>query len=109
LIGPLAPRLYKSVDLLIFNPPYVPTSESELTDARRDTNFSGAWAGGAKGLEVTAKLLQLVPMLLSDKGRFYLVAIAQNHPEKLIMDMKGRYDLHGESCNDEQAVNDYSS
>jgi release factor glutamine methyltransferase len=68
------PRLRKSVDILIFNPPYVVTQSSEVGSR----GIEASWAGGESGREVMDRLFPLVPELLSDKGIFYLVVIKEN-------------------------------
>lgn len=57
LVEPLLPRLSRGIDLLVFNPPYVPTFDSEASEAQNDRDISGAWAGGADGMQVTDMLL----------------------------------------------------
>lgn len=78
LVSPLRRRLHHAVDVLIFNPPYVPTDAFEADSAQKDRNISGAWAGGLDGTVVTDVLLNQVEELLSAQGRFYLVAVKQN-------------------------------
>ncbi|KII93707.1 hypothetical protein PLICRDRAFT_402164 [Plicaturopsis crispa FD-325 SS-3] len=78
LDAPLASRLYHAVDLLLFNPPYVPTVDEEATDAQGTADLEGSWAGGTAGMQVTDLLLRNVEALLSDRGRFYLVAVTEN-------------------------------
>ncbi|KAH7104550.1 S-adenosyl-L-methionine-dependent methyltransferase [Auriculariales sp. MPI-PUGE-AT-0066] len=75
---PLVPRLRQNIDILLFNPPYVPTSNEEAALAQTDRGIAGAWAGGADGMEVTNQLLASLDSLLSPTGRFYLVALTQN-------------------------------
>ena len=41
-----ADRLDEQFDVLIFNPPYVVTSEEELADAQDKKGIAAAWAGG---------------------------------------------------------------
>jgi release factor glutamine methyltransferase len=56
----LGQRLMGKVDVLLFNPPYVPTGEHEASDAQHAGDISGAWAGGADGMQVTDRLLPVV-------------------------------------------------
>ena len=64
-------------DVLVFNPPYVPTSSSEM----RGDGIERSWAGGARGREVLDRLLPHVDALLSADGVLFLVLIAQNDPD----------------------------
>eukprot|EP00966_Prymnesium_polylepis_P083579 1935916-Prymnesium_polylepis.1 len=41
-----------TIDVLVFNPPYVPTSTEELREAEGTRDISAAWAGGVRGREV---------------------------------------------------------
>lgn len=58
LAGPLSTRLHDSIDLLIFNPPYVPTESIESKQGQEHGQISSSWAGGSDGMEVTNKLLR---------------------------------------------------
>ncbi|THH21012.1 hypothetical protein EW146_g447 [Bondarzewia mesenterica] len=60
LAQPLAARLAHSVDILVFNPPYVPTYDEEASAAQLGADIEGSWAGGADGMEVTNRLLDQV-------------------------------------------------
>lgn len=55
--APFAWRLHRRIDVLIFNPPYVPTSSEEAVSAQDTRDIAGAWAGGADGMVVTNRLL----------------------------------------------------
>ena len=91
------------VDMLIFNPPYVPTSElpalpilrtgderqyDEIGGNRLDTDsdlLSLSYAGGVDGMEVTDKLLNQLPILLSsERGMAYILLCKQNKPEEVV-------------------------
>nr|POE93289.1 erf1 methyltransferase catalytic subunit mtq2 [Quercus suber] len=86
----------RSVDVLIFNPPYVPTESlpalangheayaglSSNQIFERDSHLLAlSYAGGIDGMETTNRLLQNLPTVLSDRGVAYVLLCAQNHPE----------------------------
>ncbi|KAK5001937.1 hypothetical protein LTR28_012045 [Elasticomyces elasticus] len=82
------------VDVLIFNPPYVPTEHlptahteesSTRTTFDRDSHLlSLSYAGGTDGMEVTNRLLSQLPSILSsDRGVAYVLLCAQNRPEEV--------------------------
>ncbi|KAK6357944.1 S-adenosylmethionine-dependent methyltransferase [Orbilia blumenaviensis] len=99
----------KCVDILVFNPPYVPTSEhpslSTLRDGRQqkvivnskskkdydmeDYLFSLTYAGGDKGMETTDRLLDQLHEVLSDRGVFYLLLCAGNRPPEVVERITG--------------------
>lgn len=81
------------VDILIFNPPYVPTEVEEFTLGQQQVDISGAWAGGNDGMNVTEHLLRQVKALLSPSGCFYLVAVSQNKPAEIMQRMEQEYGL----------------
>ncbi|KAJ7169500.1 S-adenosyl-L-methionine-dependent methyltransferase [Mycena filopes] len=76
---PLLSRLHNSVDIILFNPPYVPTISDEASGAQNYRDIGGSWAGGQDGMQVTDRFFPQVADLLSPLGRFYLVAVAQNN------------------------------
>eukprot|EP01127_Copromyxa_protea_P003112 TRINITY_DN1297_c0_g1_i4.p1 TRINITY_DN1297_c0_g1~~TRINITY_DN1297_c0_g1_i4.p1 ORF type:complete len:169 (-),score=28.87 TRINITY_DN1297_c0_g1_i4:102-608(-) len=78
-------RLHGKVDLLVFNPPYVPSEEEELN--RED--LYAAWAGGVDGREVIDQLLPVVNPLLSIGGCFYMMVILENKPKEIQTIMEG--------------------
>ncbi|KIH89617.1 methyltransferase [Sporothrix brasiliensis 5110] len=75
------------VDVLLFNPPYVPTprlpqNESDTRDdfARDSHLLELAYAGGHDGMETTDRLLEALPDVLSGRGCAYILLCAQNRP-----------------------------
>jgi len=88
------PRLRHAVDILLFNPPYVPTYSEEVDDAQHGADIQGSWAGGMDGMEVTNLLLQQVDNLLSPIGQFYLVAVQQNDVPRIRKRMLDEHGLH---------------
>lgn len=89
-----------AIDVLIFNPPYVPTSEMPSrphtfkdeappeTPTFDDDSYllSLSYAGGADGMETTDRLIAALPDTLSLRGCAYILLCAQNKPE----DVKSR-------------------
>ncbi|KAL2182852.1 hypothetical protein L209DRAFT_768088 [Thermothelomyces heterothallicus CBS 203.75] len=97
-----------TVDVLVFNPPYVPTPElppvqpegnqqhhhhhhhQQAATAPSDEEDSRllalSYAGGRDGMEVTDRLIEALPEVLSPRGVAYLLLCAQNKPEEV----KGR-------------------
>ena len=85
------------VDVLIFNPPYVPsesvpTLAHEIKDSSVKRTFatdshllSLSYEGGKDGMEVTNRLLERLPSVLSkERGVAYLLLCRQNDPERVI-------------------------
>ncbi|KAL8831030.1 MAG: hypothetical protein Q9191_001097 [Dirinaria sp. TL-2023a] len=94
-----------TIDVLIFNPPYVPTeklpeppSNGESCDEKsldidvdqfenESRLLSLSYAGGQDGMEVTHRLLEELPGLLSvNQGVAYVLLCQQNKPTE-VMDM----------------------
>ncbi|RSH89487.1 S-adenosylmethionine-dependent methyltransferase [Saitozyma podzolica] len=84
LLKPLLPRVDRGVDVLVFNPPYVPTDLAEFEQTQASASLGGAWAGGSEGMGTTTTVIELLSDLLSPQGRFYLVAVEQNRPQDIV-------------------------
>lgn len=89
-----------SVDVFIFNPPYVP---AELPNFARHDDYNGllegqkkttfeqdsyllelSYAGGEDGMVVTNRMLEQIPGILSaERGVAYVLLCAQNKPEEV--------------------------
>eukprot|EP00250_Pteridium_aquilinum_P016027 c22903_g1_i2 orf=97-1068(-) len=87
LVTGLESHIAGAVDVLVFNPPYVPTSDDEVGIS----GITSAWAGGDRGRAVIDRILEVVDTLLSSKGWFYLVTVTANNPGEIcqIMRRKG--------------------
>ena len=105
-----------SVDVLLCNPPYVPTETvpdlvapplpllsnetSEDAAAKRAAAdhayaleshaLAATWSGGyPDGMEVTARLLEDLPRVLSAQGCAYVLLCARNRPEAVVRGVRG--------------------
>jgi len=79
LIDPLVDRMKNQVDILIFNPPYVPTEEAELKSL-----ISRSWAGGKRGRIVMDRLFPIIPQIMSSQGIFYLLILKENDQSDIL-------------------------
>lgn len=131
LVASLEHRLDASVDLLLFNPPYVPTDDAEVSKPVADlrnadpipreianplrnafqlqllvNGLSRAWAGGLDGRRVIDRFLASCLRLLSAGGMLYLLLLRENHHLDIV-DRLSREGLHCEitlarKCRNEQ-------
>ena len=88
--------------MLVFNPPYVPTDQGELpaglpkgleqggaattatTTFEQDSALLAlSYAGGRDGMEVTDRVIDALPEVLSDRGVAYILLCAGNKPEEV--------------------------
>lgn len=96
----LSPLGAGQVDVLIFNPPYVPTDELPPQDQRLASEGEGtlgasarferdsyllslSYAGGKDGMEITDRLIAALPEALSARGCAYILLCAGNKPEEV--------------------------
>ncbi|KAK8925121.1 hypothetical protein H634G_05719 [Metarhizium anisopliae BRIP 53293] len=84
------------VDVLVFNPPYVPTPEMPVRPGTFADDDGGepswddesyllslSYAGGRDGMETTERLVGMLPGVLSARGCAYLLLCRQNRPEEV--------------------------
>lgn len=70
-----------SIDVILFNPPYVPTGPEEMLSF----GIEAAWAGGENGRKVIDRfLLKEMPRVVRAKTLLYLVLIEANIPSEVI-------------------------
>lgn len=96
-----------SIDLLVFNPPYVPTpsnpiennipEQNKFYDIEAENVYSShnkmlikTWAGGAHGCEIINRVISILPDVLAPDGIFYLLIIKENNPALIIEDLRNR-------------------
>lgn len=81
-----------AVDVLVFNPPYVPAEE---VPERPETDEDDKWLdlallGGADGMVVTWEVLDNLGSILAPGGVAYILFCARNKPDDVARTMRGR-------------------
>jgi len=67
-------RIKGKFDVIVFNPPYLPTSKNERTDEE----INSAWDGGEEGSQVVLEFLKNFRKYLKKNGRCYLLVSSLN-------------------------------
>ena len=81
LASALLPRLAGRVHVIIFNPPYVPTSDEEVGNS---IGIEASWAGGLNGRRVIDRAIdQIVQLLEWPSGTAYMITVDDNRPAEL--------------------------
>ena len=82
------------IDILLFNPPYVPAEQVPSTPLLNDQSsewLDRALLGGTDGMEITWKLLDRLEELLEpSKGVAYVLFCARNRPSSVALIMRER-------------------
>ena len=95
-----------SVDVLVFNPPYVPTSEEELAQAVASHDISAAWAGGTRGRRILDRMLPALDAALSPRGVFYLLGVAENDFDEIAQALREQAGLEVKLIAERRAQNE---
>jgi release factor glutamine methyltransferase len=69
-VSGLEKRLAGMADVVVVNPPYVPTPEEEI----EIKGIAASWAGGLNGHQVIDRILPVCE-LLSEKGCMYMIVL----------------------------------
>ncbi|AQZ12143.1 MTQ2 (YDR140W) [Zygosaccharomyces parabailii] len=80
-----------TIDLLIFNPPYVPAERVPERPSGKDERnqwLDLALLGGEDGMIVTQKVLNQLDNILSPRGIAYILFCARNKPEQVAESMR---------------------
>lgn len=84
------------IDVLIFNPPYVVTSDEEIdsNEAPNDNPFNDkiiqSWAGGTNGRIIMDRVFDSMDSILSPTGVAYILVIEENKPKEIIAIMSAK-------------------
>ncbi|KAL7495960.1 hypothetical protein ACHAWT_004281 [Skeletonema menzelii] len=90
LASQLLDQLAGKVDVLIFNPPYVPTPDEEVGSS----GIEASWAGGSNGRVVIDRALpQIARLLAFPHGVAYVVTVDDNYPEQISQTMDELYGI----------------
>ncbi|CCH44275.1 hypothetical protein BN7_3836 [Wickerhamomyces ciferrii] len=78
------------IDIMIFNPPYVPAEEvPEIPQTEDDYKWLDlALLGGPEGMDVTERLLNNFDSILSENGIAYILFCARNKPKEVTEKLK---------------------
>ncbi|KAF5738439.1 hemK methyltransferase family member 2 [Tripterygium wilfordii] len=82
----LEKRMAGLVDVIVVNPPYVPTPEDEVGQE----GIASTWAGGENGRRVIDRILPVADRLLSHKGWLYMLFLTSNNPSEICLQMKDK-------------------
>jgi release factor glutamine methyltransferase len=85
LASAILPKWKGGIDILLFNPPYVPTPDDEVGS----TGIEASWAGGLHGRRVVDRALpQIASLLKKQSGIAYMITVDDNLPEQLACDFQ---------------------
>ena len=80
LASGLLPKYEGQIDIVIFNPPYVPTPDEEVAG----NSIEASWAGGERGRRVIDRAIPQIAELLSrPHGVCYMITVDDNDPEEV--------------------------
>lgn len=90
-------------DVVLFNPPYVPTEclcplaeapcRQSVTACDPEVLLEAAWAGGANGRHWIDQVMPRIDGLLSPQGAFYMLVLEANMPQQLMEWARKDWDL----------------
>lgn len=79
LATPFLESCKQQIDIIIFNPPYVPTPDDEVSG----NGIEVSWAGGERGRRVVDRAIPQIAHLLSENGVCYMITVDDNDPEEI--------------------------
>lgn len=79
-------KVHGKFDLILFNPPYLPTAKDEVYDEP----ITQAWYGGTSGRKTTDLFLEKAPEHLNDDGQIVILDSSKAQYQKTINILKKR-------------------
>lgn len=90
LATPLLEDREGTIDVLLFNPPYVPTEDEEVSG----NGIEISWAGGTDGrLVVDRALPQIARLLRKPTGVCYMITVDDNRPTEMATILREKHGL----------------
>lgn len=106
LATPLLHDCEGAIDVLVFNPPYVPTEDSEITG----NGIEISWAGGTDGRIIIDRALpQIARLLRKPDGVCYMITVDDNLPLQMATILKEDHGLDMVPLVRRRARNEYLS
>ena len=106
LATPLLEDREGSIDVLLFNPPYVPTEDEEVSG----NGIEISWAGGTDGrLVVDRALPQIAKLLRKPTGVCYMITVDDNRPTEMATLLRENHGLKMVPLVRRRARNEYLS
>ena len=94
--------LFKNLDekftFILFNPPYVVSSNSEFQESQENKDLFAALSGGLDGRKLIDRFLDQVLDFLIENGCCYLVLIDKNKPDEIISFLESEKKMQLESA-----------
>jgi len=107
LASALLPNMAGIVDIVLFNPPYVPTTDEEVGTSN---GIDAAWAGGVAGRRVVDRAQsQIAQLLRKPTGVAYIITVDDNRPEDLAQQLNKGWGLQMAPLFRRRARNEYLS
>jgi HemK-related putative methylase len=86
------PNLHNSFDVIVFNPPYLPSIKYEEDNIVRTRNHSN-WDGGERGFEILLEFLKQVKAFLNSEHNSYIYYISSSFTD--LNKLNDELELHG--------------
>ncbi len=104
LATPLLQKYQNKINIIIFNPPYVPTPNEEVGTS----DIEASWAGGTDGrIVIDQALPQIATLLHKTHGVAYMITVDDNKPEDIATFMKDKYRIRVEPYFRRRARNEF--